>query len=180
MTRSKGLALVALAVGLSTGLPACGPGIALRGGQVVARGDEPPGKVLARYRAVGCVDAAGQPTVAQRGTIWLVRTADRQTKLVETASGHDSVVVENSFLQGKERVFQLSTNALPEPLLWGSNGRDDDVLFDYRLPVDGHGEGRLGLVKLWREERGEGGQVRAYFDRVALACRLSPDLVPSR
>lgn len=161
-------------------LCACSPGIALRGGQVVARGQEPRGDVLARYRVVGCVDAAERPSSVSRGVVWLVRTEERALRLVETAPGRDSLVVENSFVAGGERVFQLSSNALPQPILWVGAGRKQDLLFDYRLPERGDGDGRLGIVMQWREERRDDGSLRAFFDRTALACRLSPELVLSR
>jgi hypothetical protein len=101
-----------------------------------------------------------------------VRGGDGVTRLVETVGGHDSIVVENSFFTSSERVFQLSTNALPEPFFVGSAGPRDDLLLDYRLPRSGVGDGRLGLVRAWREERLPEGRVRAYFDRVAVSCRL--------
>jgi hypothetical protein len=130
--------------------------------------------VLARYRASGCVDAAGQPTRETRGTVWLVRGGDGVTRLVETVGGYDSLVVENSFVVGNERVYQLSTNALPERFFVGSASPRDDLLLDYRLPRGGGGDGRLGLVRAWREQRMDDGRVRAHFDHAALVCRLEP------
>ncbi len=91
---------------------------------------------------------------------------------METVGGHDSIVVENSFVAGNDRVFQLSTNALPEPFFVGSASPRDDLLFDYRLPRDGMGDGRFGLVRAWREERKGDDRVRAHFERAAVVCRL--------
>ncbi len=162
------------------GLFGCAPSAELRGGSVVARGKEPAGVVLARYRSAGCVDAVGQPTRQARGNVWLVRGGDGVTRLVETVGGHDSLIVENSFVAGGERVFQLSTNALPEPLFLGSTSPRDDLLFDYRLPENGVGAGRLGLVRAWREERLDDGRVRAHFERAAMVCRLEPEPIQLR
>ncbi len=143
---------------------------------MVARGQEPAGVVMARYTARGCVDAAGQSASVQRGDVWIVRGEDGVTRLVETLGGYDSLVVENSFATEAEWVFQLSTNMLPEPLLNGAASPRDDLLFDYRLPREGCGHGRLGLVRAWRETRHEG-RIRAHFDAPAVVCRLEREPV---
>lgn len=136
----------------------------MRGGHVVPRGQEPPGRVLMRYEPVGCVDPAGQRSSAALGDLWLVRVEEGRDVLVSVTPGYDSVVIDNEFVAGGERVFQLSIEAGP--------GRD--VLMDARLPVIGEGAGRLALARIWREEREGDSAVRAYFDRAVLVCRLDP------
>jgi hypothetical protein len=151
-------------VGLSLlSLAACGT-TRTRGGRLVPRGQEPPGRVLQHYRARGCVDRAGQRTTARFGNVWLVRVSDGQDVIVSTMPGYDSLVVDNEFVAGGERVFQLSLES----------GPSRDVLLDYRLPVVGDGPGRAALVRTWREVRGRHPTVRAYFEWPAVVCRLEP------
>lgn len=135
-----------------------------RGGHLVPRGQEPRGRVLQHYVARSCVDRAGQRAEAHLGDVWLVRVGDGQDVLVNTTPGYDSLVIDNEFVAGGERVFQLSME----------RGPTRDVLLDYRLPVIGEGPGRAALVRTWREVRGRQPAVRAYFEWPAVVCRLEP------
>lgn len=153
-------ATVSAALSLSL---ACGV-TQMRGGHVVPRGEEPRGRVLLHYEPVGCVDRAGQRTASELGNVWLVRVEGGADVLVSTRPGYDSVVIDNEFVAGGERVFQLSIEG----------GPDRDVLLDYRLPVVGEGPGRVAVVRKWREVRGEQPAIRAHFVYPAVVCRLDP------
>ncbi len=155
-------------LGLSVGCVSCASD-PVRGAEVRRPGHEPPGQVLGRYKTSGCVDAARAPAERPTAVYW-VRASTGREFLVETLSGHDSLVVSNSFTENGERIFQAALQT------------EGGLLADYRLPLASHergAAGRMTLVRAWDEVPKQAGGFRAYFERGVLTCRLEPQAAPA-
>ncbi|MCC6903507.1 MAG: hypothetical protein IT377_31350 [Polyangiaceae bacterium] len=135
----------------------------LRGGQTVAAGNEPRGRVLAAYRGTGCVDAAGG-ALEHPVRVVLVEGEAKRPVLIARRPSYDSVVIPSLTSDGRERVFQVVSKA----------ERGGEVLHDFRLPV-GEGDGRMAVATEFVERAGAPGQVVAQVSRMAFACRLAAE-----
>jgi hypothetical protein len=143
---------------------ACG-GEELRGGHTVATGDEPGGQVLGSWVPSECRDARGG--VSGRPTrVFLVQPVSGSPVLVEVRDGYDSVVVENSFAENQQRVFQLVAET------------DSGVIYlhDFRVPATGAGPGRMAAAARWREVERSDGRFQAYPEAPLVTCTLAPQL----
>jgi hypothetical protein len=141
-------------------LSACA-GPVLRGASVVARGDEPWGRVIGAYVVEHCVAQDGARAPGRPVLLYLVERPDDALVLVEARPGYESLVVTNRSASHGELVFQAALTAPSGPLL-----------LDHRLRREG-GPGRMAVAREWVESRGERG-FRAYFEQAVLACALSP------
>jgi hypothetical protein len=98
--------------------------------------------------------------------LFLVQPVSGAPVLVEVRDGYDSVVVENSFAENQQRIFQLVAET------------DSGVVYlhDFRVPATGAGRGRMAATIRWREvERSEGG-FQAYPEAPLLTCTLAPEV----
>jgi hypothetical protein len=118
------------------------------------------GRVLRRYRVAGCVDGKGAPVGSRLSVFsWMDRGSNAQ--VLEVVSEPDQLLIENSFMNGAERVFQAVLSSPGRPQL----------LMDVRLPTAG-GWGRLALTRSWQEQALPELGFRAYFSEIASACSL--------
>ena len=146
---------------------ACGGGAEVRGGWVVAPKAEPTGTVTGSWTASACVDAEGRPVPTADGSrVERVRLGGTKTVLVEALDGHESLVVEATFFEGDQQVFQV--------VLEPSDGVDQ--LRDFRVPRRGGStRGRMAVVQRWEETETKQGGFRADFGAPLVACALWSD-----
>ncbi len=158
MSRSTPLAVVATSL-----LTVSCHGSLVRGGTTVAAGHEPAAHPLAAYNAVDCHDASGGP-VEYASRVFVVEKKGKQLAAVETRSGFDSLVVDNSFAEGDSRVFQ----AVVKP-------RDGTALLhEFRVPAGPPGPGTLVVTSSWKETSTAQGGFKALADKPSISCRLAP------
>lgn len=157
MSRSAPLLLVAASL-----CAASCHGSVVRGGTTVAAGYEPPGHPLFAYRAVDCKDASGGP-VEYQSRVFVIQKKNNERAAVETRSGFDSLVVDNSFVDGQSRVFQ----AVVKP-------RDGKALLhEFRVPAGPPGPGKLIVTSSFRETDTGHGRFKAVPDAPSISCTLS-------
>ena len=150
-------------VGVVASCAACSSA-GLAGGVLVGAGGEPAGTTLALYGMGRCEDEHGARIPAPEARVSAVRLGDGRVVLVERRPGYDSIVVDNGWNDGDERVFQLA--------LKRSGGAPS--LREYRLPRSGGDFGRLVVVdrvSRWNDARRG---FRAEYSRATLSCSLSP------
>lgn len=156
MTKAALAGLVAACAGCSSA------GVA--GGALVAPGTEPAGTTLALYGIGRCEDERGARIPEPEARVSAVRLSDGRVVLVDRRPGYDSIVVDNGWDDGNDRVFQLA--------LKRSGGTPS--LREYRLPLSGSHFGRLVVVdrvSRWNDSRRG---FHADYARAALSCSLSP------
>lgn len=137
----------------------CG-GPVVRGGRTVAAGNEPAGRPLAAYNAVDCRDASGGP-VEYHSRLFIV-DAGGDRIAVETRTGFDSLVVENSFIDGGSRVFQAVVES--------PDGKQR--LHEFRVPSGPPGPGKLLVTSSFKETPKTGGGFKALAQKPSISCRL--------
>jgi hypothetical protein len=152
MKRAIAVALVAIG---------CSGSAELRGGSTVAAGTKPAGVAVGAWLTKDCRDAKGAS--AERATqVYLVQRSDGRRELVEQRPGYDSLVVQNSFIDGAEVVYQVSIK--PE---------DGSIaLHEFRLPSAG-GPGRLSVSRRWKQVDSSEHRFRGYVEAAILTCSLS-------
>lgn len=153
-----------LAIGLA--FVACSS-LEVHGGRTVRAGDEPAGTSLGAWTTASCRDAHGGP-VEQSSRVFLVRRPDGKRVVVEARPAYDSIVVTNSFTDGRELVFQVAFDE-----------SDPFLLREVRLPVDAHGPGRLVVSSSFFEPQADHRRFRATIRRPAFTCRLDPIAPPA-
>lgn len=134
----------------------------VRGGTSVAAGHEPAARPLAAYDAVDCRDASGGP-VEYTSRVFVVDRSGKGRAVVETRTGFDSLVVDNSFVDGDSRVFQ----AVVTP----HDGKAQ--LHEFRVPAGPPGPGKLVVTPTFTETGTAQGGFKAVADKPAITCQLS-------
>jgi len=137
----------------------------IAGGRVVASGTEPTGLAAGAWTASDCRDARGEKTAFGAGAVEVRRLSDGRFALVETRPDYDDIVVTNSFVRGKERVFQLALKSAASA----------PYLREYRVPASGPGPGHLFVVaRQWDSRETADGFVAWYATEPSVACALLP------
>jgi hypothetical protein len=135
----------------------------IAGGRVVESGTEPAGLAAGAWTPSDCRDARGEPSAFGAGVVEVKRLSDGRFVLVETRPDYDSLVVHNSFVRGRERVFQLALKT----------SGSAPYLREYRLPVSGSGPGRLVIAaRHWNSRDTADGFVAWYEAKPAVTCTL--------
>jgi hypothetical protein len=150
------VALVALA-----SLAACNSA-RIAGGYTVQEGAEPAGSLVGHWTVKDCRDPRGTVLSAGKEDVRLVQTGDRIV-LVDEKPAYDAIVVDNGFVRGSERVYQLAikrTSSAP-------------YLREYRVPASGNKAGRISIVKDFTDEETDRGFVAAYRAPL-VTCELLP------
>jgi hypothetical protein len=138
----------------------------IAGGRVVASGTEPAGVVAGAWTASDCRDASDKPSAFGAVSVEVRRLSDGRLVLVERRPDYDSIVVDNSFVRGQERVFQLALKSAASA----------PYLLEYRVPVSGSGQGRLVVAaRRWDSRETDDGFVAWYAAKPAVACTLLQD-----
>ena len=135
----------------------------IRGGDTVPAGAEPKGKVLGSYVPTDCKDAKGTAVPgASSSRLFYVEVRGGRRLLVDAKRGHDSIVIDNSFVDAAEHVFQV--------ILKNRDGRM--MLRDYRVPRDAGPTGRMAVAQRWKESSTKEGSFRGDFDAPLMTCSL--------
>ncbi len=137
-------------------------GSVVRGGTTVAAGHEPAGHPIEAYQAVDCRDASGAPA-EYKARVFVIQKPNKQRAVVEARSGYDSLVVDNSFVDGDSRVFQ----AVVTP----RGGKA--LLHEYRVPAGAPGPGKLIVTPTFEESGTAAGGFKAVADKPSISCTLS-------
>lgn len=134
----------------------------VQGGRTVRAGDEPHGTSLGAWVTADCRDAHGG-AVEESSRVFLVKRAKGDVVAVEARPAYDSTVIENSFQEGSERVFQAAFDD-GDPL----------VLREVRLPADATRPGRLVVARTFTVPEPVAGRFHATYRAPAFTCRLDP------
>ncbi len=122
------------------------------------------GVAVGRFRLKACRDARGLELPLGDARVALVRTIDGKLVLVDRREGYDSIVVDNSWRQAGEQVFQLALKSASSA----------PYVREYRLPLAG-GPGRFAIVKDVRAWADRGSRFWARYTKAALECELLPE-----
>jgi hypothetical protein len=133
----------------------------IRGAASTRSTAEPVGRVIADYQVRACKDGRGEP--AQLGlSAHLVEFPPDDWALIVRRPGYDSLILNNTFSEDGEWVFQAQSRV--------ASGKP--LLFDVRLRAPDWQSGRLAYARQFRERRLRNERFQAYFDRPVLACGL--------
>jgi hypothetical protein len=156
------LRLAPIVLGTCAALAACSSP-KIRGADVAEPGREPPGRLVASYRAAECKDlGGGAPSRSSR--VYLVDTQGGARVLVESGASRDSLVVHDRHQDGTNVVYQALLD----------DGDGHRVVHDYRVPADGHGDGWMALATSF-SENDSAAPLHAKLGAAAVTCKLLSD-----
>jgi hypothetical protein len=136
----------------------------IEGGALVARGAEPTGVTIGRWRVSGCRDSEGAPLPYGDAQVRVVEMIDGKMALVEVHELADSVVVRNVSRASGGWVFAL--------VLGRTSGNKD--LYEYSVPQEGGRDGRFVIARHWTDRATVGGFVGTYA-KASVTCALVPE-----
>jgi hypothetical protein len=140
----------------------------IEGGALAAKGGEPAGVTIGRWRVSRCLDSKGAPLPYGDARVSVVRMTDGRVLLVLMQDGADSVVVRNVSRAGEGWVFALALGRV-------SGNRD---LYEYSVPKDGGGDGRFVIARQWKARDTEQGFIGTYA-KASVTCALVLEAVQS-
>jgi hypothetical protein len=153
--------LSAVVVVLGVVAASCG-GELIRGGRIVAPGNEPPGSARCEFERRQCRDLGREPVELARTAKAIVVVNGDALMLLETRPGYDSLVIDNRFSDGRDTVFQA--------VVATDEGK---LLYSLELPACGGGSsGTLSIARIWDEQSLPGGGFKATTQLPIATCDL--------
>ncbi len=136
--------------------------VSWRGAQVLARSESVKGRVLGDYVLSDCRDGRGQP-LGERRTRITVRERGGRPVLVESQFGQASLMITQSEVVGRARLFQALTF-----------DERHQVLSEYYVPDERTQVGFFRLTPNFATRTGPLGSFSVPTGPAAASCRLEP------